>query len=407
MDQNRKPGVPPTKDISDLKARLGLKAPAGGPPGAPGPGGAPMPPGARPAAGGPPFAQPGRAPTGPQAPVGGRPTPAPGTPTVGAPAAPPPAAMNPYGNLKAPQGGFDIRSIDDGAPVQNVRSGRGKAVLIASVIVGVGGFALGAGMGMASVGRANMNTANHAAKAVKTELENMQKTLSQIGTAVARSQQRLAAAKKEPIAYDPQFVADLKAIKLEPRPNTATIFRVDYYRLPDADVDKLFNYYYDTIALYNEVERHVRRSENDAEALKNYAEKSAGATTKNYGVVFDNGGKIVVANLVEVGEQVCKGGGKECGADQLVGFKIRSGSGAPWVDRKTGSKVDAGNLVPLKPTPFMDAVMSGSPDQVRQETYKQRVANIRTLLAQITATGKDLMEGISKDAARPDMFAPL
>ena len=411
MDQNRKPGVPPTKDISDLKARLGLKAPAGGAPGAPGPG-APIPPGARPPlAGGPPFAQPGARPaTGPQVPVGGRPTPAPGQPILGgghAVGGPPPAGMNPYGNLRAPQGGFDIRSIDDGAPVQNVRSGRGKAVLIASVIVGIGGFALGAGMGIASVGRANMNTANHAAKAVKSELENMQKTLSQIGTAVARSQQRLAAAKKEPIAYDPQFVADLKSIKLEPRPNTATIFRVDYYRLPDADVDKLFNYYYDTIALYNEVERHVRRSENDAEALKSYAEKSASATAKNYGVVFDNGGKIVVANLVEVGDQVCKNGGKECGADQLVGFKIRSGSGAPWVDRKTGSKVDAGNLVPLKPTPFMDAVMSGSPDQVRQESYKQRVANIRSLLAQITANGKDLMEGISKDAARPDMFAPL
>jgi hypothetical protein len=63
--------------------------------------------------------------------------------------------------------------------------------------------------------------------------------------------------------------------------------------------------------------------------------------------------------------------------------------------------------VPLKPTPFMDAVMTGSPDQARQESYKQRVANIRSLLAQITATGKDLMEGINKDAARPDMFAPL
>ena len=401
MDQNRKPGVAPTKDISDLKARLGLKAPAGAP-GAPAPG-APMPPNARPPMGGAPFPPQARGPA-PQPGAANRPTPAPGTPGGGAP---PPAGMNPFANMRAPQGGFDLRSIDDGAPVQNVRSGRGKAVLIASVVVGIGGFALGAGMGIASVGRANMNTANHAAKAVKTELDNMQKTLSQIGTAVARSQQRLAAAKKEPVAYDPQFVADLKAIKLEPRPNTATIFRVDFYRLPDADVDKLFNYYYDTIALYNEVERHVRRSENDADALKSYAEKSAGSTTKNYGVVFDNGGKILVANLVEVGDQVCKNGGKDCGADNLVGFKIRSGSGAPWVDRKTGSKPDASILVPLKPTPFMDAVMTGSPDQARQESYKQRVANIRTLLAQITATGKDVMEGISKDAARPDMFAPL
>ena len=313
--------------------------------------------------------------------------------------------MNPYANMRAPQGGFDLRTIDDGAPVQNVGSSKSKTVLIASVIVGAAAFALGGGLGIASVGRANMNTANHAAKAVKGELETMQKKLGDIGKAVALSQQRLAAAKKDTLSYDPQFVADLKAIKLDPRPNTATIFRVDFFRLPDADVDKLFNYYYDTIALYNEVERHVRRTENDTESLKAYAEKTAGTTNKNYGVVFDNSsGKIIVGNLVEVGDQVCKNGGKDCGAADLVGFKIRSGSGAPWVDRKTANKLDLGNLVPMKPTPFMDAVMTGSPDQVRQESYKQRVANIRTLLTQLTVTQKELVDGVSKDAARPDIF---
>jgi len=274
------------------------------------------------------------------------------------------------------------------------------------VIVGAAAFALGGGLGMADVGRKNMNTANHAAKVVQTELEGMQKTLSAIGLAVARSQQRLTAAKRDPLAYDPQLINELKGVKLDPRPTTATIFRVDFFRLPDADVDKLFNYYYDTIALYNEVERHVRRSDNDAEALKSYAEKSASATGKNYGVVFDNSsGKIVVANLVEVGDPTCKGGktGKDCGSD-ITGFKIRSGSGAPWVDRGIGPKVDAGNVVPIKPTPFMDAVMTGSPDQVRQESYKQRVASIGMLVRQLTVMQKELVDGISKDASRPDIF---
>jgi len=174
------------------------------------------------------------------------------------------------------------------------------------------------------------------------------------------------------------MVANLEKIKLEPRPNTAKIFRVDYFRLPDADVDKLFNYYYDSIALYGEVERHIKKTKADAESLKAYAEKSAGATTKNYGVVFDNSaGKLVVANLVEIGDQVCKNGGKDCGAADLKGFKVRSNTGAPWVDRTSTAKLDLGNVVPMKPTPFMDAVMTGSPDQVRQESYKQRVSNIR------------------------------
>jgi hypothetical protein len=74
--------------------------------------------------------------------------------------------MNPYANMKAPTGGFDLRTIDDGAPVANVKGSRGKAVIVVSAIVGVAAFALGGGLGMASVGRQNMNTANHAAKAV-------------------------------------------------------------------------------------------------------------------------------------------------------------------------------------------------------------------------------------------------
>jgi hypothetical protein len=312
--------------------------------------------------------------------------------------------MNPYANMRAPQGGFDLRTIDDGAPVQNMRSGRGKAVIFTSAIVGAAAFALGGGLGIASVGRANMNTANHAAKAVKTELDTMEKTLTTIGRMVALSQQRLAAAKKESLAYDPQLIQDLKTVKLDPRPQTSTIFRVDFFRLPDADVDKLFNYYYDTIALYNEVERHVRRTENDAESLKAYAEKTAGPA-KNYGVVFDNSaGTIIVANLVEIGDQVCKNGGKDCGAKDLVGFKIRSNAGAPWVDRKTGGKLDLGNLIPMKPTPLMDAVMSGSPDQVRQESYKQRIANIRALVSRLTMTQHELIEGVGKDASRPDLW---
>jgi len=328
----------------------------------------------------------------------------PGAPAA-APQAQPPAGMNPYAKMKAPTGGFDLRSADDGLPAANVRSGRGKAVLFSSALVGVVAFVLGGWSGMVSVGRSNFNTANSAARSVKAEIEGMQKTLSQIGAVIADSQKRLAGEKKDVLSYDPQMIANLEKIKLEPRPNTAKIFRVDYFRLPDADVDKLFNYYYDSIALYGEVERHIKRTKADAESLKTYAEKSAGATTKNYGVVCDNSaGKLIVANLVEIGEQVCKNGGKDCGAADLKGFKVRSNTGAPWVDRTSTAKLDLGNVVPMKPTPFMDAVMTGSPDQVRQESYKQRVSNIRSGWGRATTNQKELLEGIQKDASRPDIW---
>lgn len=393
MDQNRKPGVPPTKDISDLKARLGLKRPDGGAPGGPaGPGG---PAAARPAPGFP--QQPGRGPVpGPAA--AARPAAAP------APAAAPPAGMNPYAGMKAPQGGFDLRTIDDGAPVANVRSGRGKAALFASALVGVAAFFLGGWAGMVGVARSNQNTANHAAKAVKTEVEGMQKTLTQIAAIMADSRSRLTKDKKDTGSYDPQLIANLEKVKLDPRPNTSTIFRVDYFRLPDADIDKLFTYYYNSIALYGEVEKHIKKSKADAEALKAYAEKSAAQTQKNYGVVFDSSGKLLVANLVEIGDQVCQKGGKECPASELKGFKVRMNTGAPWVDRNSTGKLDSGNVVPMKPTPFMDAVMTGSPDQVRQESYKMRVASLFATLSTIMSAHKELSQGLEKAAARPDIW---
>jgi hypothetical protein len=383
VDQNRKPGAPPAKDISDLKARLGLKRPeAAAPAPAPGPG----------------MARPAGLPAGfPGA--GGMP----GHAQAPQPAQPP-AAHDPYAGMKPQQGMFDLRTIDDGAPVENVRSGRGKAALVTSIVVGIAAFALGAGLGVSGVGRANMNTANHAAKTVKAELDEMQKTLTEVGRAMAFSQQRLGQQKKDALEYDPALIADLQKLKLDPRPDTSKIFRVDYYRLEDIVVDRLFNYYYDTIALYNEVERHIKKTNADAASLTAYLAKSGAAQSKNYGLVFDTSSKIIVGNLVEIGDQVCKGGGKDCAANDLEGFQVRVNTGAPFVPKKATGKLDSGNVVPIKPTPLMDAVMSGSPDQVRAEAYKQRTANLRALVGRLTATQKELFEGIDKAAARPDVF---
>ncbi|HEX2659919.1 MAG TPA: hypothetical protein VHU40_16660 [Polyangia bacterium] len=322
------------------------------------------------------------------------------------PAAPAAAApQNPFAGMKPQQGKFDLRSIDDGVPVEKVKSGAGKAVIAASFVVGIAAFALGAGLGISSVGRANMNTANRAAKVVKAELEGMQKTLNQIGAAFAASQQRMAAAKKEATTYDPKLTEDLKQVKLDPRPDTGKIFRVDYYRLEDVVVDHLFNYYYDSIALYGEVERHIRKTDNDAAVLKAFVEKEASKQSKNYGVVFDTSSKVPVANLVEVGEQVCKEGGSSCAADKLEGFNIRIQTGGKAFVRKVSLKPDG--MVPIKPTELMDTVMSGSPDSVRAESYKQRVNNARLLLARLNGTQKQLFEGINKAASRPDVFAPF
>lgn len=324
------------------------------------------------------------------------------------PAAPAPAdtAHDPFATMK-PTGGkmFDLRMVDDGKPAENVQAKQGKGALIITAILGVIAFGVGAGFGGASVGRRAFNQANSAAKSVRSDLENMQKTLNQIGTAVLQSLQRAQAAKKDPLAYDEQLVRELDGFKLDPRPDTSKIFRCDFFRLEDMVVDRLFNYYYDSIALYAEVERHVKRTKADQESLKSLAEKTdAAEKTKNYGVVFDQQGRLIVANLVEIGDQVCEDGGTECPAADLKGFKVRMNTGSNYYEKKAGSKLEQANVVPLKPTPLMDAVMSGSPDQVRGEAYKQRMATIRGIVQRLQATFKELKEGVDKAAARPDLF---
>jgi hypothetical protein len=222
------------------------------------------------------------------------------------------------------------------------------------------------------------------------------------------SQQRMNKEKHDALAYDPQLISDLEKVKLDPRPDTSKIFRVDYFRLDDVVVDRLFNYYYDSIALYGETERHIKKTKADQESLAAFVNKQAAAGgDHNYGVVFDTSSKIIVGNLVEVGEQVCKNGGKDCAAADLEGFKVRSNTGAPWVNRKSGGKIDTDKVIPLKPTPLMDAVMSGSPDQVRNEAYKQRVANLRAIAGRLSGSQKELFEGMNKAASRPDVFAPF
>ncbi len=401
MEQPKKPGT--ARDITDLKARLGLaRAPAAAPP----PMGAPT--GSIPAL--PPQAyQPAPTTARSLPPGAGAPVPAPFAAPVQAPAPVAQApAYDPYAAMKPPSGRqFDLRPLDDGSAIENVRSRGGRVVLLGTVAALVIGGGIGWGFGVAAVGRANFNSANAAAKKVRADLTEMQKTLTQIGQSVAMSQQRLGQAKQDPLSYDPKLIEDLEKVKLDPRPDTGKIFRVDYYRLEDLVVDRLMNYYYDSIALYGEVERHVKKTKADKPSLEAFASKQADEKGgKNYGVVFDTRGKLAIASLVEIGKPVCKGGNEECGADQIEGFQIRANTGANWFNRPVGPKPDMKNLVPIDiQQPLVQTVMSGSPDQVRMEQYKQRYSNIRMIVGRLTAAQKELAEQVGKAAGRENIFS--
>ncbi len=394
MEQPKKPS--PGKDIADLKARLGLaKGPAVAPP-RPG-----VPPG--------PVPGPSAIPN-PLAPPPPPPMPFAPPPPVAAPVAAP-RFDDPFAAMRPPEGKhFDLQSIDDGRPAVSVRRTASVAALVVLIIGVLVAGAVGFGFGASAVGRRMFNQANFGAKRVKTELDEMQKTITQITTAVNLSSQRLGANRQEPLTFDYKLIEDLELVRLDPRPDTSRIFKVNYYLLEDLAIDRLMNYYYDTIVLFGEVERHIKRTKADKSILEAFAAKQAAkggdepGKQVNYGVVFDSRGKLAISTLVEVGKPVCKGGAENCAAADIEGFMIRSNTGANWTPRKVGPKPEGDKLVPIEKTPLFEAVMSGSPDQVRMEQYKQRLNNIRLILQRLASTRKELGDAIDKAASRPDLF---
>jgi hypothetical protein len=331
-------------------------------------------------------------------------------PPVAAPVAAP-RFDDPFASMRPPEGKhFDLQSVDDGRPAVSVRRAASTAALVIFIIGVLVAGAVGFGFGASAVGRRMFNQANFGAKRVKTELDEMQKTITQITTAVNMSSQRLAATRQEPLAFDYKLIEDLDLVKLDPRPDTSRIFKVNYYLLEDLAIDRLMNYYYDTIAVFGEVERHIKRTRADKSILEAFAAKQASkggdepGKQVNYGVVFDSRGKLAISTLVEVGKPVCKGGAENCAAADIEGFMIRSNTGANWTPRKVGPKPEGDKVVPIERTPLFEAVMSGSPDQVRMEQYKQRLNNIRLILQRLASTRKELGDAIDKAAARPDLF---
>jgi hypothetical protein len=342
----------------------------------------------------------------------GVPSPVPATAPVAASAAAP-RFDDPFAAMRPPEGKHFDFAADDGKPAVTVhRKTAAASMVILGVAVLVAG-SIGFGFGASAVGRRAFNQANFGAKRVKTELDDMNKTVTQIAVAVQMSQQRLAATKQDPSAYDYKLIEELEMVKLDPRPDTSRIFKVNYFLLEDLAIDRLMNYYYDTINLFGEVERHIKRTKADKTALEAFATKEASkggndpSKQVNYGVVFDSRGKLAIASMVEVGKPVCKGGGEACDAKEIDGFQIRSNTGANWTPRKVGPKPEGDKVVPIERTPLFDAVMSGSPEQVRMEQYKQRYNNIRLILQRLSATKKELNDAMDKAASRPDLVSPM
>ncbi|HXU67684.1 MAG TPA: hypothetical protein VN947_00070 [Polyangia bacterium] len=402
LDENKKPGP---RDISDLKARLGLKKTAAMPAAAP----APTPAHGQPATQQQPVPPPSgygapapQQPSGPPPPFGRREEPPPPQP-----AAPADPRRDPFASAQQQQAAANLAafyglgqalpgsadSVSGDSISKPKLSGRLVIFLISLAVI----FGVGNACGRIQRDRIEYNTTTDQAGQIREEVEKMSKTLSSIVDALNST----PAGRKGDVDID--LSAKLGAMDLK-KPDTVRIFHTNYNSLEPVIVERLMQYYDGTIKLYDEIQVHAKKTDNDKDALTRMAQAGA-KSDKNYGVIVQPQGGLMIAQFVEVGQPVCQQEGKtDCNANELKGFQYRMDSGSGWGTRPVKGKPEA-IVMPLQQTPLFKAVAAGNPDFLAVKDYARRMAEIKTQAAMLMNQQKDVLSDLKKSSERPKLFA--
>ncbi|MEO6952228.1 MAG: hypothetical protein ABI321_10465 [Polyangia bacterium] len=382
---DKKPG---SRDISDLKARLGLKKTGtmqtvtpGGEPTAPPPssfGGsspAPQAPSAIPS----PFGQP--------APVAVAPA---------APAPPPDPRRDPFAsaqaaNLAAFYGmGQALPGSAEGVgePMDKPKPwGRIAGYVVAGVAVFLGGTVWG---GISS-SRRDFNETTDQAIVIRNEVEKQQKVLESIIAALSKKTQG---------GVDLDQATQMATVA-QKKPDTKAIFHANYQHLETLEIDRLFSYYSNTNKLYDLIEAHAKKTLADKDAIQKYLDKAK--SDKNYAVILDTSGPIQLAKFVEVGGPVCPTPGDTSCSPDVLKFSYRMEAGAQLSTRPVKGKPGE-TIIPLQQTPLFKTVASGSTDALAAEAYGRRRSEIVEIVAELEKTSKELLPELKKTAERPHVF---
>jgi hypothetical protein len=393
LDDNKKPGQ---RDISDLKARLGLKKPtaampavnpAQGSPAAPAP--------SAPAhTGQPAAARPLPSPFGQPAP---QPEPAP------QPAAPPDPRRDPFAQQQAANlaAFYGINQVlpGDASGVQADPITKPKATGRILTVVGICAVVFGVGnaCGRITNARVEFNRTIDHAQQIRDEVDGLAKQLNSISDIINSS-------KVPPAQPDFDMVKKLGDLDLK-KPDTSKIFHTNYYHLEDIAIDRLMQYYNNTIKLYDAIAKHAKRTDTNKEMIESGAKANANAKSdKNYGVVVANEGGLSLATFAEVGSPVCQTPDKtDCNANELKGFKYRTDAAQSWGERPVKGKPE-GIIIPLKKSPLFNTVAAGNPDILELRDYIGRMGEIKGLWVELTAQQKEVLADLKRAAERPKVF---
>ena len=393
--QSKRPGA---KDISDLKARLGLKK--SGPAAAKG---GVAPPGAR--AGGVIPAPPGAQPPRPHIPD---------------------AKEDPFGAMNAlaahgavvsrPQ---EIVVVQDDASVERVqRKARARMYILGGVMI----IPLIVGIAIGQVA--------HRAKTYNRVIEDAGKIREDIKKqreGLIRIQQVLVGAKERGRGKlppgDPKLTAELAA--LPPlAPNIDVVFNSFMYDLSPELVAATLSFYVGALELNDLVKTHVKLSkdadralqkgqENKTKFLANAGQFGFGGLVETPSEDDQKSGAPPKVKIVQLGAPQCEGekspNEQGCGSKKITGFRYRPDQNGPWGVKKAstvegGTNIAADAIVALDFNKVLLDIVNGGDASVAEASYTARINQIEEKVNQLLEAEKGISSRLNNKANESKKF---
>jgi hypothetical protein len=398
VSEPKKPGA---RDISDLKARLGLKK---GAEGGPGPRGTTS----MPVQGVPP-------PTA--AKIGGSfvpPPPGVAPPPGMVPPQPviPDASVDPFGAMNAMaataartapvQPEFVI--VNDGKHEKVAHHGGPLRYLKPALMVLVPLF-VGYVVGGIMNTNQGINSAIDDAAFLYKDFSDVGKSLQKIEEALDQAKDR---GKGQLIPHDKELTAALEELKLQ-APDTTVLFHANMSQMSKGTPEKIFTFYQRVTTLYAKIEAHKRLAKGDE---RKQVPKQQG----QYAVVVrvpTGEGQQPYVDLVEVGAPICKGDTKisaeGCPAEKPPEkFQVRNDPSGTWQILPfvtSGAGVAADSILQLGDNPVKQAFMVGAKEFVDTIGYMQRIRDIDADVRDLSQLRSDVQNALTVEKQKSKSFA--
>jgi hypothetical protein len=391
---SKRPGA---KDISELKARLGLKK--NGPASPKAAGGIVAPPGTR-LPGGVIPAPPG---AGPQRPVI------------------PDAKEDPFGamNALAAQGAVaaqpQIVVVHDGSHERVEKRSHAVRFAVMGALV-LAPLVLGAVVGKLSAGAHAYNRTVEDAAAVRDDTNKVRDGLIAIQQVLQTGRERSRGAQGF-VVGDTKLTSELGS--LPPlAPNIELVFRSHLYELDHQLVAAILSFYVQALELNEAIKRHVAASKDAEKVLKEGQENMAAFDPRAYAGLIAvptaeeaQQGKPVMLRIVQLGSPVCEGQNKPsdagCGEAKVTGYRYRVDELGPWGIKKaaTSGTFDPDSLVRLDiGSKVLQQLAKGGKATVAEATYTTRINEINDTVNKLLESQKAIEGHLTNHANKGKQF---